>query len=75
MSNKLRDFALPSVFLIFRPFSLEGREGGLLQTERLLEWGVYLKLYTISGALNGRDALIRERAFIRSFTVYEENVF
>ena len=75
VSNKLLDFVLQSVFLIFRPFYLEERVGGLWQTGRLLEWGVYLKLYTIPGAFNGREAFIRERAFIRSFTVYEENVF
>ena len=46
----------------------------LLETGRLLEWGVYLKLYTISRAFNGREAFIRERAFVRSFTVHEENV-
>ena len=74
--NKIAWFLLYKAFSRFLDhFLWRGGRERLLETGRLLRWGVYLKPYTIPGAFNGREAFIRERAFIRSFTVHEENVF
>lgn len=65
MLNKLRDFALQSVFLIFRRFFW----GASIGNGPFIREGVYFKLYTIRGAFNGWEAFIKEGKFIRSFTV------